>query len=184
MAEDRVSRRYATAIFEAAKNAGAVANVESDLSAIDTALKNDGDFRAFLLSPNRGRDEKIALFDKVFGDKVTALTSRLIKLMLEKRREEEIFTVKADFSTIRQSDEGIVHLRVTSAVDLTKDEQKQIVDKLGAKLGKKVEAEFGVDATLQGGVRVAYDDFVIDGSVRGAFARLRETLRHDTLKQA
>jgi F-type H+-transporting ATPase subunit delta len=184
MAGDRVSRRYATAIFEAAKNAGNVASVESDLATIDSLLKSDDNFRAFVLSPNRGREEKIALFDKVFGDKVTALTSRLIKLMLEKRREEEILTVKADFSTIRQEDDGIVHLRVTSAVELTGDEQKKIITNVGAKLNRKVEAEFSVDASLVGGVRVAYDDFVIDGSVRGAFARLRESLRYDTLKQA
>jgi F0F1-type ATP synthase delta subunit len=33
-------------------------------------------------------------------------------------------------------------------------------------------------------LKVSYEDFVIDGSVRGTFSRLRETLRQDTLKQA
>jgi F-type H+-transporting ATPase subunit delta len=184
MAADRVSRRYASAIFEAAKSAGVVSSVESDLTTIDHALHSNADFRSFILSPSRGREEKLALIDKVFSDKVTALTSRLIKLMLEKRREDELLSIKAEFASIRQQDEGIVHLNVASAIELTKDERKQIIDKVGAKLGRKVEAEFSVDASLVGGVRVAYDDFVIDGSVRGSFARLRETLRYDALKQA
>lgn len=184
MATERVGLRYATALFEAAKNANSVSAVEADLIAIDQQLQENSDFRSFLLSPNRSRDEKISLIDKVFGDRATSLTTKLLKLMVEKRREEAIFEVTAEFIEIRRADEGVINVTVTSAVELTKAEQTDLLTKLSGKLGKKTEAEFNVDASLIGGVRVAYDDFVIDGSVRGSFARLRETLRKDTLKQA
>ncbi len=184
MAEDRVSRRYATALFESAKASKEVASVESDLVTIETLLQNDGDFRAFLLSPNRDRTEKIALFDKVFSDRITALTCRFVKLMLEKRRDEELPSIRADFSALRRADGGTISATITSAVELTKAEQKDIEEKLGSKLGKKLETTYTIDPAIVGGVRVAYGDFVIDGSVRGSFARLRESLRQNTLKQA
>lgn len=184
MAEDRVSLRYASAIFEAAKNAQSVSTVEADLATVENLLANNGDFRAFILSPNRSREEKLQLVDNVFGDRVTALTLRLIKLMLEKRREEELPTVRRDFSALKRADEGILHVTVTSAVELTAAEKKSILEKAGAKLGKTLEADFSIDPALIGGVKLAYNDFVIDGSVRGSLDRLRESLRHDTLKQA
>ena len=151
---------------------------------MENLLQNDGDFRAFLLSPNRDRTEKIALFDKVFGDRITALTCRFIKLMLEKRRDEELPAIRTEFSALRRSDEGTVNATVTSAVELTKAEQKEIETNLAAKLGKKLETTYLIDPSLIGGVRVAYGDFIIDGSVRGSLTRLRESLRLDTLKQA
>jgi F-type H+-transporting ATPase subunit delta len=184
MAEDRVSLRYASAVYEAAKNANSVSTVETDLATIENLLATNGDFRAFILSPNRSREEKLELVDKVFGDRVTALTLRLIKLMLEKRREEELPTIKRDFSSLKRAGEGILHVQIISAVELTAAEQKAIIEKAGAKLGKQLEADFIIDATLIGGVKLAYDDFVIDGSVRGSLDRLRESLRYDTLKQA
>lgn len=184
MATERVGLRYATALFEAAKNAKNIEAVEADLTVIDSHLQGQSDLRAFLLSPNRSRDEKIELVNKVFGDRATALTTKLLKLMIEKRREEAILEVKAEFTELRRADDGVVNVTVTSAVELTAAEKKELLSKLGTRIGRKTEAEFLVDASLIGGVRVAYDDFVIDGSVRGSFARLRETLRKDTLKQA
>ena len=184
MATDRVAKRYAQAAFEAAKNAKSVEIVDADLAGLQAALTGNGDLRAFLLSPNRGRDEKIALFDKALGEKVTALTSNIVRLMIEKRREEELLTISEEFTTLRRAHEGIVHITVTSAIELTATESKQIVEKVSAKLGRKSEAVFAVDPSLIGGVKVAYDNFVIDGSVKGSLARIRESLRQDNLKQA
>jgi len=184
MSEDRVSLRYASAVFEAAKNAKSVSTVETDLATIDNLLSGNGDFRAFILSPSRSRVEKLELVDKVFGDRITALTLRFIKLMLEKRREDELPTIKRDFTALKRADEGILHVQVISTVELTSAEQKAILEKAGAKLGKQLEADFIIDPTLIGGVKLAYNDFVIDGSVRGSLDRLRESLRYDTLKQA
>ena len=184
MAEDRVSRRYATALYESAKASKEVSSVEADLVTVENLLQNDGNFRAFLLSPNRDRTEKIALFDKVFGDRITALTCRFIKLMLEKRRDEELPAIRTEYSALRRADEGTINATVTSAVELTKSEQKDIENNLAAKLGKKLETTYLIDPSLIGGVRVAYGDFIIDGSVRGSLTRLRESLRQNTLKQA
>jgi F-type H+-transporting ATPase subunit delta len=39
------------------------------------------------------------------------------------------------------------------------------------------------DASLIGGVKVAYENFVLDGTARGALNKMREKLRYDLLKQ-
>jgi F-type H+-transporting ATPase subunit delta len=184
VAEERASKVYASAIFAAAKGANSVSVIESDLDALSQAFLSNPDLRVFLLSPNRSEVEKLSLFDKVFGGKMNPLTSNLIKLMISKRREAEVEGVHAEFSEMRRLDEGVLKAQITSAIELTDSEKKQITEKLSTKLGKKVDTFFSIDTTITGGVKVAYGEFVLDGTVKNSFNRLRESFRYDALKQA
>jgi len=59
----------------------------------------------------------------------------------------------------------------------------QLVRRLESVTSKKIEATFVVDPKVMGGVRVMYDNYILDGTVRGALSRLRERLLYDVLKQ-
>jgi F-type H+-transporting ATPase subunit delta len=76
-----------------------------------------------------------------------------------------------------------VYATVTSATILDREQQDAIVAKVETVLGKKVEPEFLTDSALIGGVKVAYDNFVLDGTAKGALNKLRDKLRYDLLKQ-
>jgi F-type H+-transporting ATPase subunit delta len=182
--DKRIGRRYARALYDTAKKYGVVAPVESDLNAIIGALDRDPAFKDFLLAPYSSREEKTEILDRLFSDRVTALTMQIIRVMLEKRRENDIPSVQEEFVAIRREEEGIVLATVSSAMALSPAEKKALVAKLNKSLGKTVEAEYTIDPRLIGGVKVAYGTYVIDGTVRGALNQLRERLRHDLLKQA
>lgn len=184
MVDTRIARRYAQALFESAKSKGLVEVVESDFHMIADAITRDEGFRAFLFSPQHGREDKQLLLNRVFGGKVTVLTLELTKLMLSKQRETEIPAVATEFTRLRRESEMIVPAVVTSTEELSADQKTAIVNKLQTQLGKSIEAEYKVDPTLIGGIKVAYDNFILDGTVKGSLAKLREHLRYDLLKQA
>lgn len=184
MKEERASRRYAQALFEVATKHNLVATVESDLAAIESAFLTDDEFRLFLTSPYRSREEKLDVLGKVFADKVTALTLQLVRVMIDKRREYELGSIRKDFSALRREHDGILYAQVTSAIELDASQMDAIVSSIGGQLNKKIEADFKVDPTLVGGVKVAYDEFVLDGSVKGTFKRLKEAFRRENLKKA
>jgi F-type H+-transporting ATPase subunit delta len=183
MHDARVARRYANALFAIAKQSDVIRPVEEDLASIVRLLEHDGGFKDFLYAPYASREEKIQIADRVFGDRVTALTMRVLRVLLEKRREAEIPAIYEEYVTLRRQHEGVVYATVTSADTLTADEKNAIISKLENVLGKKVEAEFEVEPSLMGGVKVAYENYVLDGTVKGAFRKLRERLRYDLLKQ-
>lgn len=183
MADAKVAKRYARALFHAAKKVDVVTSVEADLGAVAGQIANDPRFRDFLLSPYVGRDDKVSILDRIFSDRVTALTMSALRLMLSKRREDELEAVYEEFVTLRRDDQKVVFALVTSAEPLSENHRKQIEEKLEKLTGTDVEPEFRVDPTLIGGVRVAYKDFVLDGTLRGALRRLRDRLRIDLLKQ-
>ncbi len=184
MVDTRVAKRYAQALFESAKAKGIVAEVESDFHLISDTLHSDASFREFLYSPQYGREDKQTLLTAVFGKNVNVLTLELTKLMLSKQRETDIPGVASEFTRLRRDSEKIVHAVVTSTEVLTADQKAALVSRLQSQTGKSIEAEYKVDPTFIGGIKVSYDDFVLDGTVKGSLSKLREHLRHDLLKQA
>ena len=184
MQDSRVGRRYAQALFDAANGLGVVDSVESDLGAIVGLLDSDESFRDFLIAPYASRDEKVQLLERVFSDRITALTMQVLRVVLEKRREDEIETIFGEYVKLRREHQGVLHVVVTSAVELDSDQRDRLIAKLTTEFGAKVEADYKVDARLLGGVRVAYNNSIFDGSVQGALQRLRERMKYDLLKQA
>jgi len=174
MADHRVCRRYAQALFSTALKYDTIRSVEDDLNAIVGLLQTDEGFRDFVIAPYTGREEKIATIDRIFSDRITALTLQVLRVMLEKRREEEIEGVRDEYVKLRRDHEGVIYATATSAA---------LVSKLETILGKKIEADFKIDPQIIGGIRVAYGNYILDGSIRGALSNLRDRLRHDLLKQ-
>jgi F-type H+-transporting ATPase subunit delta len=66
--------------------------------------------------------------------------------------------------------------RVTSAVPLTSEERAALQARVASKYGAALEFQFDVDASLIGGVLLRVGDQVIDGSVAGKLAAMRDRL--------
>lgn len=163
---------------------GTIDSVESDLGAIVRLMESEELFLHFLIAPYTSRENKVRIAEKLFSDRVTALTMQVLRVMLEKRREEEIPAVYREYVKLRRQHQGVVHVVVTSAIELDADQRTRLVDRLTSQLNATVEADYKVDPRLVGGVRVAYQNNIFDGSVRGALQRLRERMKYDLLKQA
>jgi len=179
----RVARRYAKALFVTTQAAGSTKTVEADLSTIVNQMDSDAEFRRFMMSPYASRDEKIRILDSIFAGKVAPVTQQLLHIMLEKRREEELSGIHAEFVELRRMSENVAHAQITSAVELDASERSRVVARLEQVLKRQVDPEFNVDPSLVGGIRVKYENFILDGSVHGALERLKEQLKHDVLKQ-
>lgn len=182
MIDDRAARRYAQAAFDAAKAARAIPSVESDLKAISGIFESDPKLRNFILSPDIPRDRKHLAFDTAFRD-ANPLTKQLLKVMIDKRRESLMGVMASEFEVLRREYETTIRAVITSALPLSEDEQIRIIVKMGQSLDRKIEPQFKIDPGLVGGVRVTYEGYVLDGSVRGTFRRLRESMRADFAKQ-
>jgi F-type H+-transporting ATPase subunit delta len=140
-------------------------------------------FRGFLNSPRIGRTDKIAIAEKLFSDRITSLSMGMLRMILNRGREQEFNGIREEYVLLRREEGNVLYAQVISAADLDSSQRLAIVEKLQTQSGKKVEADFKVDPTLIGGVRVALGDYVLDGSVRGSLNRLRDKLKYDLLKQ-
>ncbi len=183
MHDHKVAKRYANALYAEAVRNDVVAAVEADLAAISALIAIGTEFHDFLMTPHVAREEKITIAERLFSDRVTALTMYFLRLLLEKRRETEFDTIREEFVTLRREHSNVLYAEVVSAQPLEEKYRTALEKKLAEKSGKAVEAVYEVDPRLIGGLKVVYGNHVLDNSVQGSLRRLRDALSHDVLKQ-
>ncbi|MCX8052371.1 MAG: F0F1 ATP synthase subunit delta [Armatimonadetes bacterium] len=176
MVERRIVRRYAKALFEAARKADAVDRVESDLGFVAYTFEIAPSLMKAVRSPLIPRDRKKAVVRELFADKVHELALSFLDLLIDKRREEIALDVQAEYIALADEARGIVKAEVTSAIPLTRSEESLLAEKLSRLTGKRVELSTVVDLGVIGGVTVRIGDTVIDGSIRGQLRVLKEKL--------
>ena len=80
------------------------------------------------------------------------------------------------FEALKAQDEGTLQAQIIAAFKPSEAETKDLVKKLEAKFGKKIEATVSVDAELIGGIKIIVGDTVIDASVKNQLQNLAYTL--------
>lgn len=184
MTDSRVAKRYARALFRTALGQDILQSVEDDLTGICGVIEHSAELRRFIGNPRATREMKMRLLDRTFSDRVTALTMHALRLLLKRRREHVIQQVKHEYVQLRREHDKVSHLEVTSARALDATQREGIVTKVERATGRRVEAEFYVDDHLIGGVKVMFDNYVLDGSARGYLDRMKDRILYDLLKQA
>lgn len=176
MIERRIVRRYASALFGAASKSNAVDAVESDLGLVGYALESSPALWDAMVSPIIPPAKKRQILGDIFEGKVHEITLAYLRLLADKRREEAIRQTESEYVILANEARGIVLAEVTSATPLDEDQEARLVSKLSATTGKQIQLSKRVDLSAIGGVLVRIGDTVIDGSVRGQLAALREQL--------
>jgi F-type H+-transporting ATPase subunit delta len=84
--------------------------------------------------------------------------------------------ISEHFEALKAKIENSVDAVVTSAVALSKEQEKGIADSLKERLGRDVRITTEIDETLIGGAVIRAGDVVIDGSLRARLEGLATAL--------
>jgi len=174
--DTKAAKRYASALFQAARKLCRIDAVERDLNALGSLIESAPLFQRALESPLVPGDRKRALVDRILAGDVDDLTRRFLYLLIDKRREEILPAVRIEFSRQADNARGLVRAEALVAAPLDEAQVAELVCGLEQRTGKRVELSVRVDPAVIGGVMVRLEDTVIDGSVRGALERLREQM--------
>lgn len=173
---DTVVRRYAQALYEEAERENAVEKVDADVALIRETLDSSRDLQLFFQSPVISREKKAAVVEKLFSGKVSAVTLRLLGLLVDKNREDRFPSVVEAYEALRDEKRGVVEAEARMAFVPSADEVGKLEQALAAKTGKQVRLRVTQDEALLGGVVVRLGDTVYDGSVRHQLDVLREKM--------
>lgn len=174
------ARRYAEAAFQLAERDRSVEQWLAQLGTLAQATEEDSVVRR-LEDPNIALDERLAALRSTLGpDAVTQLVN-MVRLLLRRRRADEIRGIYREFRRLYNRRQGIVEASATSAVELDERELAALRTRLEHMTGKRVELDTNVDPSILGGIQVRLGDLLIDGSVRGRLERLRNRLASGAL---
>jgi F-type H+-transporting ATPase subunit delta len=175
MPNETLARRYATAVFQLANEAGAVPQVGHDLHTFVAALAADADVNEFFRSPIVDRKEKATVIAEAF-DKLHTIALHTVLVLIQKRREALAPEMVAQFDILEREARGAQTLRVTSARPLAQADIDAIVAKLGTAFKTPLDVTQTVDPELIGGVQLTIGDQRIDGTIAGRLDDLARML--------
>lgn len=172
-----IADRYATAVFEIAKEGKKVKALETDLASLTDALAVD-DFSNLISSPMISREEQagaiVALAKKM---KLSPTVSNTLNLMATKRRLFVLPQLVTRLREIIAQDKGEVTAEVVTAKALTKTQADKLAKTLKASVGKTVTLNATVDESLIGGLVVKVGSKMIDTSIRSKLNALQNTMK-------
>ncbi len=113
----------------------------------------------------------------VFPANTAAPVQNLVSLLVSRNEAHLLPHIIAEFERYAQRVPSTATARVTSAIALTDAEKNALEAKLRAQFGGDTTFEYAIDPAVLGGVVVRVGDKVIDGSVAGKLAALKEKLK-------
>ena len=113
MANEKLARRYALAIFSLAGERDATERVGGDLRAMSESLGADESAKRYFESPVVAREDKERAFLATFKDRVDPIALHALLLIVRKRRERMLGEIVAEYAKLEQRARGTEPLLVT-----------------------------------------------------------------------
>jgi F-type H+-transporting ATPase subunit delta len=173
-----VAGRYANALFELALEQNALGAVEQDLATFAEALAEAPDLRRLVQSPVISAEEQARALDAVLKAlKLGGLTGNFLKLTAKNRRLFAVPDMIRAFRMALARQRGQVNAEVTSAAKLEDGQLRALKQALTAALGKDVQLDHKVDASLLGGLIVKVGSRMVDSSLRTKLSSLKHAMK-------
>ena len=159
--------RYATALFELARDENKLDETAAALSGLEALLNESTDLTRLVRSPIFSADQQagaIAAISKRVA--LPALTSNFLQLLVKNRRLFALHDIIAGFRRLLADYRNEVTADVTSAVPLSKAQTEDLKATLKAKTGRDVSLNIRVDPAILGGLIVKIGSRMVDSSIR------------------
>ncbi|HEY7138618.1 MAG TPA: ATP synthase F1 subunit delta [Methylomirabilota bacterium] len=172
-----VARRYARALHALASEARRAEAVADELAAFDQLLSSERELREALLRPWVKATTKRGIVLDVAGRLgVSPLTRNFLALVAQRRRLDILGEILVAYRASVDEAAGRIRARVRSAASLSDAERAALRERLGRRLGKTVLLDTEVDPALLGGFVAEVGSRVLDMSIAGQLAVLRERI--------
>ncbi len=173
-----LSGRYATALFELARDGHQLDAVSADLDGVTQALSESADFRKLTQSPLIGRKAATgAVLAVAASIGLGASVSNLLGVLAHNGRLKQLPAIVRGFKALVAAHRGETTAEVTSAHPLDAEQIGALKDKLRQRYGRDVTIDAKVDKSILGGLIVRMGSRQIDGSIRTKLNSLANAMK-------
>jgi F-type H+-transporting ATPase subunit delta len=177
MSISKIVEPYAEALLELANSSGSLKEVTNDMNIVSQFLANSSDLKTFLGNPLVTKDAKKNVVKDILGEQITAKTLTFLMLLVDRGRIALLDNVAKRFLELSYKTDCIEIAKVTSSVQLSAEQQKNIAEKLKVITGaKQIKLALKVDPSLIGGFTVEIGSKLIDTTIRGQLKQISNLL--------
>lgn len=170
--------RYATALFDLAREAKTIDTVEASLSTVRDAMTQSEDFATLTTSPLISREnaaKAIAATADALG--LDPTTKNFLGVLARNRRLRDLPAIIRAFRALAANHRGETTAEVVSAHPLTDEQVGELRQQLRTRVGREVSVDLSVDPALLGGLVVRIGSQMIDSSIRTRLNSLAHAMK-------
>ena len=172
---ESLAKNYAEALYSLSLDNDNYLDLQNEMKALKQVIVENNEFVSLLCSSFLSLEEKEEIIDKVlnvFNEDIRSL----LKVICKNRRAAIIPNVIEEFNSLVNHKRGILEGLVYTIYPLKEKELKDIENKISEIEKVPCELKNIIDATIIGGVKVAVNGHVYDGSIANKIEQMRLTL--------
>ena len=173
-----LSGRYATALFELAREAKTIDTVEASLANVRATLDQSDEFARLIASPIVSRqDAAAAIAATASAMGIDATTKNFLGVLAENRRLAQLPAIIRAFRALAADYRGETTAEVISAHPLSATQVDALKQQLRTRVGRDVAVDLSVDPSLLGGLVVKIGSQMIDSSIKTRLNTLAHAMK-------
>jgi F-type H+-transporting ATPase subunit delta len=175
---DGVAGRYASALFDLAKENSKVDEIEGDLVNFQALLDESPDLVRLVRSPVIAADDQAKAIATILDKSGLGggLTANFLKLVTANRRLFVVQDMIKAYRSLAAKARGEITAEVTSAFALNDEQIASLKETLKASVGKDVALQSRVDPAILGGLVVKVGSRMIDSSLKTKLQNMKAVL--------
>jgi len=170
--------RYATGLFDLARETDAIDAVKADLERFDALIVESADLNRLVRSPVFSADEQLqalsAVLDRV---RIGGLAAKFLKLVTTNRRLFAVRDMVRAYREMVAKHKGEAIAEVTVAEPLKDEHLSALRSALKSVSGKDVDLAIKVDPAIIGGLVVKLGSRMVDTSLRTKLNAIRHAMK-------
>jgi F-type H+-transporting ATPase subunit delta len=173
----KVAEPYAEARLDLAKSHDSLKETTNDMNIVSQFLANSSDLQKFLGNPLITKAAKKNVVKDILGEQIGGSTLKFLLLLVDRGRIEVLESIARKFLELSYKQESIEIAKITSSIQLSAEQQKDIAEKLKTITGaKQIKLALKVDPQLIGGFTIEIGSKMIDTSIRGQLRQISALL--------
>jgi F-type H+-transporting ATPase subunit delta len=170
--------RYATALFDLALDANAIAAVNGDLDRFDALVAESADLTRLVRSPVFSAEEQLQALSAVLERAgIGGLAANFLKLVAANRRLFAVRDMVKAFRELVARHKGEASAEVTVAEPLKDQHVEALRAALKVVTGKDVDLDVKIDPAVLGGLVVKLGSRMVDGSLRTKLNAIKHAMK-------
>jgi F-type H+-transporting ATPase subunit delta len=173
MATDKatIARPYAKAAFEEARSNGHLGPWAQGLD-VAAEVVRDARVARLISDPEVAPVDLAQLINDVAGRELNEHGRNFVRTLAENHRLAYLPEIAVLFKELKDAEEGVADVTITSATPLAQAEQQTLAQALARRLKRTIRLHCETDPKLIGGAVIRAGDLIIDGSLRGKLERM------------
>ncbi|MGJ4899098.1 F0F1 ATP synthase subunit delta [Bradyrhizobium oligotrophicum] len=173
-----VSGRYATALFELARDEKSVDAVKADLDRFNALLDESADLKRLVRSPVFGADVQLKALNAVLDKAgIAGVAANVLRVLTANRRLFAVTDVIRAFNALVAKYKGEATADVVVAEPLSDKNLDALKASLKTVTGKEVALNVKVDPAIIGGLVVKLGSRMIDSSLRTKLNSIKHAMK-------